>query len=668
MNSFFEKLIGNRSIDEHDNRPLWQYNLADDEYNELKKHLNQVERNEIDARDITLYYAEWWKNKYNGGFPKKQTIYSSLCGCRLSCDEFYDYAKRGAVLLGIPWIQRQNRLYFRTLLMQGGLPINHMLNNSSTYTKFLEKVLEINPSTIEEFMYDNDIVGDLPFGSRNEAIYESCLLISRALHKGDEQYLGILEAQKNVNGSRITQRLRTKIRELVNNPPQRSPKIKAEWILLKEIDQNDIKLNFKFPDIIEKSAFSELLQIKEEELMPEYNLIIEDILVCKFRQNIKGSYKVVWFNNSKVLWNGEETKPEIYLSTQDCKRFKFPILMVDNPKLSEPTLWTKIEEDKWKLEQGKYCKDEKGIVLFPKNWQLFSENGVQQITLFENTLNWIEFDKSINLKNENEEIAFATNATSFDWFVMESKPNWIVKSNMPIVSKAPQIIAYRKNGEKIESIKKFWRFSGDIVWQNWNITNLRYGCIEFKIEALGCQETGVFYNIGNFSLDFGVNNQNQNIAQISVENSNNLSFQIKDNELYSVDIKEADFILTLNDLRKGVKTIPVIINNQLQRRSLHLEIVSPFQGAQILSPKGDVLENETTILLQNLLGYRVVSQQYRNRYFVKLYNTQKEHIKIFKILSGNIVPLREYENIASKLYRLTDAMDKETAVAFELYN
>lgn len=667
MNSFFENLLEKWGIKEHDDRPLWQYNLTNEEYADLKEHLKQVERYEIDPQDITLYYAEWWKNEYNGGFPTKQTIYSSLGGCNLSSDNFYKYAKRGVVLLGIPWIKRQNRLYFRTLLMQGGLPINHLLNNSGFYTNFLKKVLEINPSTIEEFAYDDEIIKYLPYSSRNEAVYESCLNIVQAIWNGNEEYLEIFETRSSSTSSfkKISDELKQHKKQ-VEGSVRRRAKFKAFWVL--NYKDEIVSLNFNFPEIIEKSAFSELVQINENELIPEYNLIIEDILVCKFRQNIKGSYKVVWFNNSKVLWNGEETKLEIYLSTQDSKRFKFPILMVDNPKLTEPTLWTQIEEDKWKLEQGKYCKDEKGIVLFPENWQTNSENEIKEITLFEKTQYWIEFENTVRFELENEEMTFKTNTTSFDWFVMESKPNWIVKSNMPVVSKVPQIIAYRKSGEKIESVRNFWRTSGEIVWQKWNRTNLPHGCIEFKIEALGCQETGVFYNIGSFNIDFETDDQNQNVAQISVEDCNSLSFQIKDSELYNVDVKEQDFFLTLNDLRKGVKTIPALINNRNQRRSLHLEIASPFQGAQILSPEGDVLENETTILLQNLLGYRIVSQQYRNQYFVKLYNTQKEHIKIVKALSGNIVPLREYENIAAKLYRLTDAMDKETAVAFEFYN
>lgn len=666
-NSFFYQLLEAKGVSEHDGRPLWKYNLTNNEYIELKKRLNKILRYNIDPRDITLYFAEWWKNEYNGGVPTIQEVYSALNGCILDCNDFYKFAKRGLVLLGIPIIKGQYRFYFRTLLMQGGLPINHLLKNSGSYTNFLKKVLEINPSTIEEFAYDNEIIRYLPYSSRNEAVYESCLYIVDAIWSGNEEYLEIFETKSTSTSSfkKISDELKQH-KNQIERSVRRRAKFKAFWVLYAEDDI--VKLEFNFPEIIEKENFTEFTQISKNELFPEYNLIIEDSLVCKFRQNIKGDYKVVWFNNSKVLWNGEEVKPDIYLSTQDSRRYKFPVLMVDSPKFSEPSLWTKIEENKWKLEQGKYCKDEKGIVLFPPNWNTNSENNIFRINLFEKSLYWIEFENAINLSSESDVVTFKTNTTSFDWFVMESKPNWIVKANMPVVSKAPPIIAYRKSGEKIESIKKYWRFFGDIVWREWNNTNMPLGCIEFKIEALDCQEIGVFYNIGSLNIDFETYNQTQDKAKIKIESNCNLSFQIKNNDLYEVDEKSADFILTLRNYQKGVKTIPALTTNPNQRRSLHFEIISPFQGAQILSPEGNVLEKETTILLHNLIGFRIVSQTFRNSYFVKIYNTKKTYIKIFKTLSGNIVPLREFENIVSKLFRLTDAMDKETAVALELYN
>ncbi len=669
MNSFVNSLFDKRNIYEHDGRPLWKYNLSDEEYDELKQHLSTITEQELDPRDITLYFAEWWKNEYNGGFPTKQEIYNSVNPSCCGQDDFYKYAKKGAVLFGIKWIQRHNKLYFRTLLMQGGLPINHLLNNSGFYTNFLKKVLEINPSTIEEFIYDEDIIKYLPYSSRNEAVYDSCLQIVRAIWNGDDEYLKIFESKRTSTTSfkTISDELKKHKREVEKIAKKRT-KFRANWILNKKEKQEEIYLEFNFPEIIEKKDFSDLTQIQELQLQSEYNLIVDDILVCKFKKNIKGNYKIFWFNNSKVLWNGQETKPEIYLSTTDGEKYHFPILMIDNPKISEPTLWTSPEENKWILQQGKYCRTEKGIVLFDNQWNINIQNAINEVTLFDKILSWIEFENELELFNNNEKLTFKSNTTSFDWFINESKPTWVIKSNMPVVTKKPQIVAYRKNGEKISGLKLYWRLNGEVNWQRWSGTSLPEGCIQVKLNALNCEETSVFYNIGNLNLDFFSNNKNSKDAQITILQNNNLSFTIKNSELYELEVENDIVKLKLKEFQKGIKSISATINKINQKRSLFLEIASPFSGINILTPDGNILQKNEIILLGNLLGYRIISQFYKNNYFIKLYNTQKRHINIIKALKSHIFPLREYEELASKLFRLTDTMDINSSVSIELYN
>ncbi|HEY9170443.1 MAG TPA: hypothetical protein VIN72_13195 [Lutibacter sp.] len=43
--------------------------LNDVEYNKLVNELKFTKLIFVDARDATLYYAEWWKRNYNGGKP-----------------------------------------------------------------------------------------------------------------------------------------------------------------------------------------------------------------------------------------------------------------------------------------------------------------------------------------------------------------------------------------------------------------------------------------------------------------------------------------------------------------------------------------------------------------------------------------------------------------------
>ena len=121
-------------IKKHDGRPLWQYKLSEEAYQELKNAIADSKIRSIDQRAITLYFAEWWKNEYDGGAPSIQDIYDSLYSgiaeLYRNCtpDELYQHAKQGATRLGIKWIQINNVLKLRTILLQGGLPIKNLLN------------------------------------------------------------------------------------------------------------------------------------------------------------------------------------------------------------------------------------------------------------------------------------------------------------------------------------------------------------------------------------------------------------------------------------------------------------------------------------------------------------------------------------------------------------
>jgi hypothetical protein len=668
MNSFINLLLEQRGLIQHDGRPLWKYNLSDEEYDELKAHLSQIDTNDFDPQDITLFYAEWWKNEYHGGLPTKMDVYNSLKSCNLYFDDFYKFAKRGAVLFGIKWIQRENRLYFRTLLMQGGLPINHMLNNSGVYTRFLKKVLEINPSNIEEFMYEDDIIGILPFATRNEAVYESCLQISKAIWSGDQEYLEIFENKRTTTTSfkKITDELK-KHKEEVEKIIKKRTKFRAYWILKKTSEENTIKLHFNFPEIIDKNDFTDLTQIPELELKAEYNLIINELLVFKFKKNIKGNYKVFWFNNSNIYWDGEETKPDIYLSTMNGKRFDFPILMIDNPRITEPTLWTQKTEFEWILNQGKYCIKEQAACLFSEEWLALDKNYLP-IEITQQNLKWVEFEGELELTKKEETIFFKTNNTSFEWFVKEDKPKWVVKSNIPIVTKLPQIVAYTKSGERIQSIELSWRLYGDIVWNKWNNSNLPSGCIEYKIKAVGCEERDYFYNIGTLYLCFVSESNNSTEAKILIEQNCNLELEIKKNELFETEFNNNEIVLKLFDFKKTPKTVSITLNKPNQKRSLHLEIIPPFYGIKILDQQGNILEGNSTLLFGNFIGYRIAAPFQQNYFFIKLYNTQKPKIKIIKNLNNSIIPLREYEELAMRLFRLTDTMNKNSSVSVELYD
>ena len=123
--SFFAILRSNGRLNQYDGNTIWKQGFSEQDYQLLKSQLKDVSLFDLDPRDAFLYYAEWWKNEYSGGKPSKKMIFDSIGGLiatRMDEDQFYKKARDGARRLGVKWIVRTNTLYFRTMLMQGGLP------------------------------------------------------------------------------------------------------------------------------------------------------------------------------------------------------------------------------------------------------------------------------------------------------------------------------------------------------------------------------------------------------------------------------------------------------------------------------------------------------------------------------------------------------------------
>ncbi len=663
MKSFFNEILEKRNLSQHDGRPLWKYSLSETDFQELKTHLSQINAySYFDVRDITLYFAEWWKNEYNGGSPSKINIYNSITSCKIPYNDFYNYAKKGAVSLGIRWLKKENKLYFRTLLLQGGLPIKHLVNPNyvGTYTRFLKKVLELNPSSIEEFIYEYDIISILPHSSRNDVIYESCLQIVEAIWNGNEEYLNILNTR---GGSKISNELKDH-KATIERKIKKSSQFKAFWILQKRDDDYRIKLMFNFPNVIEVDNFSDLIEVSKEDLNSEYNLIVNEILVCKFRRNTRGNYKVFGLNNSSIFWDGKEMKPDVFLSSIEGGKHQFLVRFVDYPKLSSPTLWIHNSENEWILQKGKHCPQEEAFLLYPDDWVLDSSITSEKIKIFDNEVNWCEFSNGIRIiSNEDESITFRTKKPSFEWFIQENKPEWVINSNLLIVSHIPRIVVYDATGEEVKKTKFHWRLKGKIAWEDWG-RNLPVGCIEYKISALESEEQDIFYNIGDLSLDFKSTNSHE--AEIIIHENFDLNFKIrKVIEEFEITELNSSIIVKLNNNRIP-KSLKAIISKNNQNRNLIIEIVPPFHGVTILDQEGNKLHDESILLFGHLAGYRIYTPINFHNYFIKLYNTNRSHINVRKKIPNGITPLREYEEIFKRLFRLTDSMKKDSSITIEL--
>lgn len=656
--SFFKNILNRRNIINHDGQSLWKYNLSDLEFAQLKNELSDLRGSfNLDFRDCALYYAEWWKRCYNGGLPSKMEVFQSIKKNQLfDEEEFYRYARKGANLLGVRWIKNQNTLYFKTLLLQGGLPVKHLSNHKGAYMNFLLEILKINPKSIDDFAFETSVTSILPKSSRNDEIYECCLDIVRAIYNEDNEYLSLLDSNDELKEISIYLRVnKPKIR-----PNPTKTKYKTNWVL--EPSSEKIRLYFRISDVIDSSDFRKTFLKSDIELDFEYTLFYNDIVLCKFNRRANDNYRVSWINQKSIFWDGTDQFPELMLISLSGEKISCKELINYLPDLGKPTLWTKYSEGQWILEKGCNTNQEEAFVLHSINYHFQNDPQSTELNLYGLEFNLSPFTETITLSNAINDFIFKACSSKIEWYIVEDKPNWIQKANMPIVRNRPKIIVYDQKDNLVTDLEIKWRQNRNQNWNDFNET-IPIGLIEIQISALNVTEIDTFFNIGNLQVEI-ISNSLQN-AQVKLSN-NQFEFNIYENPLIEIiKISEINIELTLKSSTSIPDSIHASIKRTSQSKSLSFEIRPPFKGVEIIDNNQNIVESSSIININNLYGYRLMSNQ--ENLVVSFHNSEANKIVISEQLIDKFIPLRIFEEKIDQLFSLSDSMDTQTEILMEIY-
>ena len=657
--SQFYKVLANRNLQKHNGKSLWQYDLSDVEFHQLRNLLMGTRSlYGIDARDCALYYAEWWRRCYNGGAPSIKEVFDSISSNQFFKEkEFYQYARKGANLLGIKWIKNQNTLFFKTLLLQGGLPIKHLSNNKGSYKNFLLRILELNPDSIDDFAFDSSITSLLPLSSRNDEIYECCLEVVRAIINEDGEYLSILE--NNADLREISHDLR--IRKQSLRFSQKKIRFRNNWVL--EPDKGIIRLYLGIPKDLDFDSFKTLFFKADTigNLDFEYKLFYNDLILCKFIKKANDKLKTIWINENEIVWDGTDQSPELSLHSLNGDQFDCQHLISYLPKLNKPTLWTKYSEAQWLLEKGRHTEQEEAYVLFPDNFAPDIETIKSNLNICGQRMQWVSFRNLITFSDTLYSLTFKTNCTKFEWFIADEKPNWMLRSNLPVAKGKPKVLVYDEKGNLINQPEIKWRQDKNIFWNKWN-TAMPYGLIEVQIQSGNIIEYDEFFNLGSLELDVVSNSFRE--AELRLRN-NNFLFQIDENPL--VKIEKINFGTIRLFLTSNI-SIPLSVHANIrfnnQNKALRFEILPPFSGVEIIDTKQNIVENNGSFNLNNLYGYRLLSNQ--ENLVVNIYNTRRRNIIISEKLKEKFIPLLRFQDKINQLFSLSDTMDNGAEIVLEI--
>lgn len=657
--SFFQSLLKKNNNERHSGKALWRYMLDSEDYESLLGQLRVIEPNKLDPRDAALYYSEWWKRNYDGGKPSKEDVFDTLQGSvkdYYNADDFFNLAKKGAHILGIKWIRKQNTLYFRTLLLQGGLPLLHISNNHGLYKKFLLAVLEEQPETIEDFIFKPYIVNILPISSQNDIIYESCFTIVRSILNDDDTYDKLLEsseALKNISGL-----LRARKKEI--RKTKRLSKPKNYWLLNK--NKTKIKLRIGLADKYDKESLSNILGFEASER--EYKFFWNDQLVCVFKKLISGSYKTDWYQQQNQDWNEDNKLPDVYVIVNDEKREVNDFLQI-TPDFSEPSLWAEYSSNEWRLIKGNGTSEKKAAVLFPKSWN--TDREAEDVTIYNHDLSWLVFEGEIRLDNEDEERTYLSEVSSFDWTIVSEKPKWMRKANLPVVQKKPTVLVYDENNVRLgNGAYEVWikEHNSNSVWRELSkINQLPLGCLDLKIIKDNLVAFDVFFNIGDIEAKY--TNQSIDSATLTLKNINYLEFSLDESPILKIEGKEDHFCFKV---KIEDSMVPNCICGSVgfrNKKKLLFELNSPFQGTVIIDKNGRILKNGEKLSLGNLHGFRILSTQGKE-VFLKIENSLNNNVKIIKQIKESAQPIISFQDEILRLFYLGDSMDYKNLVNLKL--
>lgn len=648
--SEFIKILHARKLRFHNGQPLWKYNISDLEFEQLKVRFQTVEKvSNLDPRTCALYYAEWWKRNYNGGYPSKVDVYNSIGGKYLCFDveEFFKLAKKGGDYLSFNWIKIQNTLYLKTLLLQGGLPINHIKNNKGKYRDFLLKIIHLNPNSIDDFSSDTELISFLPKSSQNHIIYSSCLEIVRAVLDNDETIL--LSFQENNDLKGIAEDL-IKERDKVI---RKGNSLKFKWFFNKI--QKSFFLNTSLNSKITKQDLQYFLNDTQLELQNEYRLFVDSDLIAKIVKRTDGTYKLIQITN---VVKYENLDPDIYIIDSTDRTYPANHLLYHKLYFDTPSLWNSSDNEIYFLEKSRYTRNSSAFILCDNSFSCQGNVELkEEYSINENKYFFIKFKNQLHLQKEGGNgYKFNTNIESFfEWTILGDRPKWILKSNLEIVRNQLRVLVYDKNGQRICHPLIQWKPSDKLEWNSLH-TPLSKGVIDIKITHNEIEEFDRVFNIADLELTV-ISKDHLFIF----ENSQPFTIEIYSSNLYDFFIKDFGTKFNIIDHSSFPTSIKTRFSINRQSAGLIAEVTSPFQGLCIVDQNGQKIDNEV-LYLDNIRGWRLISNLYAREFEISFRNHKNDEITINKTIDRKVISLIEFSDTFKSLFQLYNVIDDDNYV------
>lgn len=640
------------------NFPLWNNDLEHNDLELIKSTLYDAyfESNlKHYCEEAAFMFAEWWKNHYAGEAPSEEKVVLFLGLPEEAKKDLYSAAKKFLSKYNIPLIRQQYTLYFRTLLYQGGLPINFIINNDNNYSSYVNFLQELCEEISDKIIDWEDVSifnhlsckDSLSPSFRTDEIYGLSLRLIRAIIQDREELL----PYNDVNSEKF-QRLTAKIRESIRNakPKKTFKPLALKWEL--RIKGEEGYLYYYLDNI--KNISTEITDLPEE--CRQFSIHLGDKRVATYQKGKENYYRIT-SETVNCKWKGESfIDVNAVISYNESQ----PLNVIDNcpPDFSFPIVFKK--DGNHYVQKGGESAEGK-IVVFRKGEWYCEDQTEEHFSLDEEELCYIPFKDKIALTNtetgDKQEYSNTYSPFSIE-YTTDGVP-WLDSANYRIITGRPKVRVYDEDGKMVEGNRYSLRYSQNRN-RDWatlkNTTVLPKGLLYIKTTLPDGQvKIDSFYNVGDLSFDFV--NKGQDTTTISVDENWGRVDIINQEELNIT--KEADKPNTWTVSKNpGVTNYSHIISFEAYvtgSPSVRINLPTPFTSFCIKRMSTNEVVRRTEIISSmNLSDYIIVERGHTNPKVVLTYPSSDREISasITIQIKNRITPLSDLREAIESIFNL----------------
>ena len=666
--------------------PIWKMKISDQEYDDLKAELKRASLfGNLDryCDEAAVYYAEWWRREYAGGFPSKELVAKSA-----DIDDpqaLYMAARTSLERHRFKIISvSQRREYFRTMLGQGGIPVNYLKSGSnfSSYSAFLRGLVrELSLINYDWNEGDSSIVQELNCISRlarsfqNESIYDISIQIAHAIIMEDNDLLPYDSDDRSL--SELTKGLKREY-ERAKTEGRIKP-LTLNWKLSFDADSQLCNLYYSLDPV--KEIGSESIPGLSPDSCFAFDVIMAGKVVAKYsRSKMETDYdtgtitRAIYSRinlgvSSPVLWKGEQIV-DVKVRCDDGSRLFLVLPGSCPPDFTTPQSFQLIEGTVY--SRMATANKENNLALFTPNWR-HEKAGLTCLAGIE--LGYLLYSETVELidSETGDAVSLQNDFTPYSVEYADTYVDWIESANYKICTGCPRIRVFDEEKSVVSKVDTFFRMHGMKEWKRLlRSSYIPQGLVQFKvIFPDGHFDTESFYCIGKLGFTSSESTVNSALischdadwARVEMETSDSLTIQQKDSSCWLVSKSEETDHTHTCSFRLYKAGMP----------ALRIEMPLPFVGISIINAEGEAVQNRKVISYSNLLNFRIVCQGQVNPVVSVSYDNGDDNFVSQKIdcpLPDGITPLSDFSDAYDRMFNFyaPDSFSRKESVRVAVGN